>query len=88
MIQNLLSTPLSSIEIIGEGLGAHVAGYAGQRLNGTLGRIKGLSPARLFFDGLPNKVKLDRTDAQVVQIIETPEATTKYYKIGYVPRIG
>ncbi|GBM48469.1 Inactive pancreatic lipase-related protein 1 [Araneus ventricosus] len=38
LLRDVYSIPLSSMHVIGHSLGAHVAGYAGQRLN-TLGRI-------------------------------------------------
>ncbi|XP_054152599.1 pancreatic triacylglycerol lipase-like, partial [Oppia nitens] len=61
-----------NVHIIGHSLGAHIAGYAGQRLNGTIGRITGLDPAGPQFEGLNNiDVRLDPTDAQFVDIIHS-----------------
>ncbi|XP_054152605.1 pancreatic triacylglycerol lipase-like [Oppia nitens] len=62
----------SNVHILGHSLGAHIAGYAGQRLNGTIGRITGLDPAGPDFQGLTNPaVKLDPTDAIFVDAIHT-----------------
>jgi len=56
--------------IIGHSLGAHIAGYAGERIPG-LGRISGLDPAELLFQGMPGFVRLDPTDANFVDVIHT-----------------
>jgi len=56
--------------IIGHSLGAHIAGYAGERIPG-LGRISGLDPAELLFQGMPGFVRLDPTDADFVDVIHT-----------------
>jgi len=61
----------SSSHVIGHSLGAHIAGSAGRKLNGRLGRISGLDPAAPLFDGYEYDVKLDRTDAQFVDVIHT-----------------
>lgn len=57
--------------IVGHSLGAHIAGYAGTYLNGTLDTIVGLDPAstRFFYDVPVNR--LNTTDAQHVQVIHT-----------------
>lgn len=57
----------------GISLGAHGAGYAGSVLriqyNITLGRITGLDPAGPYFTDLPISVRLDPTDAAVVDTV-------------------
>ncbi|XP_060533236.1 pancreatic triacylglycerol lipase-like [Cylas formicarius] len=61
----------SDITIVGHSLGAHVAGAAGSRTNGSLGYIVGLDPAGpLFFEDNPDG-RLDPTDAQYVEAIHT-----------------
>jgi len=39
-------------------LGSHIAGYAGERVDG-LGRITALDPAEPYFQMMPNTVRLD-----------------------------
>jgi hypothetical protein len=56
--------------MIGHSLGAHTAGYAGERIAG-LGRITGLDPAEPYFQGMPSFVRLDPTDAKLVDVIHT-----------------
>uniref|UniRef100_A0A5F7ZN57 Triacylglycerol lipase n=2 Tax=Macaca TaxID=9539 RepID=A0A5F7ZN57_MACMU len=64
----------SSVHIIGHSLGAHAAGEAGRRTNGTVGRITGLDPAEPCFQGTPELVRLDPSDAQFVDVIHTDGA--------------
>lgn len=58
------------MHIIGHSLGAHTAGYAGERIEG-LGRITGLDPAEPYFQGMPPHTRLDTTDAKLVDVIHT-----------------
>lgn len=61
----------NDIHLIGHSLGAHTAGYAGEKLRGNIGRITGLDPAEPYFQGMPSHVRLDYTDAQLVDVIHT-----------------
>lgn len=58
------------VHIIGHSLGAHTAGYAGERID-KLGRITGLDPAEPYFQGMPEQVRLDPNDADLVDVIHT-----------------
>lgn len=62
---------LSSIHMIGVSLGAHISGFVGAKLNGTIGRITGLDPAGPTFTGKPPEERLDPTDAQFVDVLHT-----------------
>ncbi|CAH1772842.1 unnamed protein product [Owenia fusiformis] len=59
-----------TFHIIGHSLGAHIGGYAGERIN-RLGRITGMDPAGPYFEGREIVVRLDPTDALFVDAIHT-----------------
>ncbi|XP_035206601.1 pancreatic triacylglycerol lipase-like [Stegodyphus dumicola] len=65
----------SDVHLIGHGLGAHAAGYAGKwlrdRQNKLVGRITGLDPAGPYFNGVHKVVRLDKGDAKFVDVIHT-----------------
>ncbi|KAG1657254.1 Pancreatic triacylglycerol lipase [Nymphon striatum] len=69
-----------NVHLIGHSLGAHVAGYAGERIN-KISRISGLDPAEPYYDGMPRSVRLDTTDAKFVDIIHTDDSSI--LGIGY-----
>ncbi|XP_053395947.1 pancreatic triacylglycerol lipase-like [Mercenaria mercenaria] len=60
----------ANMHIIGHGLGAHVAGYAGENFE-NIGRISGLDPAGPAFQFTEPIVRLDPTDATFVDVIHT-----------------
>ena len=66
---------LEDFHLIGHSLGAHIAGYAGERIlswrKAKLGRITALDPAQPLFKGMPEFVRLDPGDAGFVDVIHT-----------------
>ncbi|XP_069837851.1 pancreatic triacylglycerol lipase-like [Dendropsophus ebraccatus] len=70
-----------NVHIIGHSLGAHAAGEAGRRVPG-IGRITGLDPAQPYFQGTPPEVRLDPSDAALVDAIHT-DSTAFIFKFGY-----
>ncbi|KAM5322871.1 pancreatic triacylglycerol lipase [Glossophaga mutica] len=74
VLQSAFDYSPSNVHIIGHSLGSHAAGEAGRRTNGTIGRITGLDPAEPCFEGTPELVRLDASDAQFVDIIHTDAA--------------
>ncbi|KAM5321673.1 pancreatic lipase-related protein 2-like [Glossophaga mutica] len=65
---------LENVHLIGHSLGAHAAAEAGRRLGGLVGRITGLDPAEPCFQGTPEAVRLDPSDAMFVDVIHTDSA--------------
>ncbi|XP_027766802.1 lipase member H-like, partial [Empidonax traillii] len=88
---------LDSMYMIGVSLGAHVAGFVGQKYNGKLGRITGLDPAGPSFTHEPPDGRLDRSDAQFVDVIHSdtdalgfkkPLGTIDFYPNGGTDQPG
>lgn len=74
------------MHIIGQSLGAHLAGFAASNLtSGTISRISGLDPAGPgFFLRGPN-MRLDPTDADFVDVIHTAAGTFGHFaNLGHV----
>ncbi|XP_030621077.1 lipase member I-like [Chanos chanos] len=72
-IQQLMDMGSSpdTFHVIGFGVGAHVAGIAGARLHGIIGRITGLDPFAPVFYETNSSLSLDYTDGQYVDVIHT-----------------
>ncbi|KAJ8940385.1 hypothetical protein NQ314_010733, partial [Rhamnusium bicolor] len=63
---------LSDLHIIGMSLGAQAAGLTGQNIeSGKAARITGLEPAGPYFSSLPPNQRLDKDDADFVDVIHT-----------------
>lgn len=86
MIEHVGVDP-EDVHLIGHSLGAHIVGYAGERIKG-LGRITGLDPAEPYFQYLPEHVRLDPTDAKFVDAIHTDSRTILLLGYGMVQPVG
>lgn len=66
---------LDNIHVVGHSLGAHVAGFLAKKVQemglGKLKRVTGLDPAQPFFDLAGPPERIDKTDAEFVQIVHT-----------------
>lgn len=75
---------LPSLHLIGLSLGAQMAGVCGASVrSGRVFRITGLDPAGPLFKKWPKELKLDRGDAEFVDVIHTDAGI-----FGYPRRIG
>ncbi|ALC39640.1 maker507 [Drosophila busckii] len=59
------------LHVIGHGLGAHVAGQLSNYVNQKLKHITGLDPLSAEFHKLHKRAKLDKDDAEFVDVIHT-----------------
>merc|ERR1739838_383248 len=66
---------VDNIHVVGHSLGAHVAGFLAKKVKemglGKLKRITGLDPAQPFFELAGPKERIDKDDAEFVQIVHT-----------------
>lgn len=62
---------LKDVHIIGHGLGGHIAGHVGRKFDKKLGRITGLDPSRLGFEGFIHLPALSKDAAEFVDVIHT-----------------
>ncbi|XP_054439603.1 endothelial lipase isoform X2 [Pteronotus mesoamericanus] len=70
-LQEKDSFSLGNVHLIGYSLGAHVAGYAGNFVKGTVGRITGLDPAGPMFEKADIHSRLSPDDADFVDVLHT-----------------
>ncbi|XP_019411016.1 PREDICTED: pancreatic lipase-related protein 3-like [Crocodylus porosus] len=77
----------SQVHIIGHSLGAHAAAEAGRRIKG-IKRITGLDPAGMFFEGAPPEVRLDPSDALLVDVIHSNAALSPVIGFGMYKATG
>ncbi|OQV15433.1 Inactive pancreatic lipase-related protein 1 [Hypsibius exemplaris] len=75
------------VHLIGHSLGAQLVGYIGERVN-KIGRITGIDPAGLYFTNMPVSVRLDPTDARVVDTINTDSGSLINFAFGTVQPMG
>ncbi|KAK7100886.1 hypothetical protein V1264_023753 [Littorina saxatilis] len=81
-MKNVTGARPEDMHILGHSLGAHVAGYAGERLT-YLGRITGMDPAEPYFQNEDKVVRLDPTDALFVDIIHTDGSSFYSTDLGF-----
>ncbi|XP_068114476.1 pancreatic lipase-related protein 2-like isoform X2 [Hyperolius riggenbachi] len=84
-LQEELGYPPQNLHLIGHSLGAHIGGEAGKTVDG-IGRITGLDPSRPYFEGTPEIIHLDASDADFVDIIHTD--TEALFGLGTIKPTG
>nr|XP_061804238.1 endothelial lipase-like [Nerophis lumbriciformis] len=87
-LQDELQLPLEKVHLIGYSLGAHVAGYAGTHVRGSLGRITGLDPAGPMFEDAEEEERLSPGDADFVDVLHTYTREALGVSIGIQRPIG
>ncbi|XP_063309923.1 endothelial lipase [Pelobates fuscus] len=87
-LQDKANLSLDNVHLIGYSLGAHVAGYAGNYVNGTIGRITGLDPAGPMFEGVEAHKRLSPDDAHFVDVLHTYTREALGVSIGIQMPIG
>uniref|UniRef100_A0A4W4GII6 PLAT domain-containing protein n=1 Tax=Electrophorus electricus TaxID=8005 RepID=A0A4W4GII6_ELEEL len=86
--EGLVNIPNCLVHMIGYSLGAHVAGYAGNFVQGTVGRITGLDPAGPMFEGVEAHRRLSPDDADFVDVLHTYTREALGVSIGIQQPIG
>ncbi|XP_062854840.1 endothelial lipase isoform X2 [Trichomycterus rosablanca] len=87
-LQDEQQLSMKNVHLIGYSLGAHVAGYAGTFLQGTVGRITGLDPAGPMFEGAEPHKRLSPDDAEFVDVLHTYTREALGVSIGIQQPIG
>lgn len=87
-LQDEQQLSLQQVHLIGYSLGAHVAGYAGEFVRGTIGRITGLDPAGPMFEGAEPHKRLSPDDAEFVDVLHTYTREALGVSIGIQEPIG
>ena len=62
---------LDNVHVLGASLGGQLAGFIGYFTNGRLGRITGMDPSGPLFHVVNASDRLEKSDAQFVDIIHT-----------------
>lgn len=73
---------------MGHSLGAHISSYFGKAIPG-LSRITAFDPAQPGFEGCPKEVRLDKSDADFVDVIHTScRPTVPLLGFGLIAAVG
>lgn len=78
----------SKVHLMGHSLGAHISSYFGKGVPG-FSRITAFDPAQPGFEGCPKEVRLDKSDANFVDVIHTScRPTVPLLGFGLIAPVG
>lgn len=73
---------------MGHSLGAHISSYFAKGIPG-INRITAFDPAQPGFEGCPKEVRLDKSDANLVDVIHTScRPTVPLLGFGLISAVG
>lgn len=77
-----------NVHLMGHSLGAHISSYFGKGIPG-FGRLTAFDPAQPGFEGCPKEVRLDKSDANFVDVIHTScRPTVPFLGFGLIAPVG
>jgi len=79
---------LDKFHLVGHSLGAHIAGFVGADNEGQIARITGLDPAGPIFIELNASMRLDASDAKLVDVLHTNGGTITKGALGLSTPLG
>lgn len=85
-LRKAFGEPNLQFHLIGHSMGAHVAGYVGEKVQ--IKRITALDPSGPYFESTDTAVRLDPTDATFVDAIHTDSGTALDFGLGMRQSIG
>lgn len=95
-LKNNHGTPLDDILLIGHSLGGQITGFVGklvkEKTEQKLPRIIALDPAGPLFDNRPEDKRLNKNDAEIVEVLHSDGGTFGFLKscgtIDFFPNGG
>lgn len=85
ILTNNMKLGSENIHLIGHGMGAHIVGYTGKKLNGQIPRITGLDPVLPLYENTDPKYRINKNDATFVDIIHTNGNSLGLFKsLGHI----
>ncbi|CAH1714697.1 unnamed protein product [Aphis gossypii] len=82
---NNMKVGSENIHLIGHGMGAHIVGYTGKKLNGQIPRITRLDPVLPLYENTDPKYRINKNDSTFVDIVHTNGNSLGLFKsLGHI----